>query len=116
MLVLDALKALCKKATAKDSPSGDISGVLHDMAENWPSGGSTAAIDNTLTKSGQAADAKAVGDALAEKVGTEEAATSAKLGLVKQAAAVLDAVAAPTQEEFNALLASLRAAGIIANT
>ena len=98
MLVLDALKALCKKATAKDSPSGDISGVLHDMAENWASGGSTAAIDNTLTKSGQ------------------EAATSAKLGLVKQAAAVLDAVAAPTQEEFNALLASLRAAGIIANT
>lgn len=116
MLILDALKALCKKATTKDSSSGDISGVLHDMAENWPSGGSSVAIDSTLTKSGQAADAKAVGDALAGKVGTGDAATSAKPGLVKQGAAVANAAAAPTQEEFNALLASLRAAGIIANS
>lgn len=42
------------------------------------------------------------------------AATTAVLGGVKQAAAVADAAAAPTQGEFNALLASLRAAGILA--
>ena len=35
-------------------------------------------------------------------------------GGVKQGAAVPDAAAAPTQEEFNALLKSLRDAGIIA--
>ena len=42
------------------------------------------------------------------------AATTETLGGVKQAAAVADAAAAPTQGEFNALLASLRAAGILA--
>lgn len=42
------------------------------------------------------------------------AATTEALGGVKQAAAVADAAAAPTQGEFNALLASLRAAGILA--
>lgn len=42
------------------------------------------------------------------------AATTSALGGVKMGAAVTDAAAAPTQEEFNALLASLRAAGIIA--
>lgn len=42
------------------------------------------------------------------------AATKEALGGVKQAAAVPDAAAAPTQEEFNALLAALRAAGILA--
>lgn len=45
---------------------------------------------------------------------TLPAATADVLGGVKQAAAVNDAAAAPTQEEFNALLAALRAAGIIA--
>ena len=42
------------------------------------------------------------------------AATTAALGGVKMAAAVADAAAAPTQTEFNALLTSLRAAGILA--
>ena len=45
---------------------------------------------------------------------TLPAATTSALGGVKQAAAVNDAAAAPTQEEYNALLASLRAAGILA--
>ena len=45
---------------------------------------------------------------------TLPAATTAALGGVKMAAAVADAAAAPTQGEFNALLASLRAAGILA--
>ena len=43
------------------------------------------------------------------------AATTKALGGVKQAAAVSDAAAAPTQEEFNALLQSLRDAGILAS-
>ena len=42
-------------------------------------------------------------------------ATTKALGGVKQAAAVSDAAAAPTQEEFNALLKSLRDAGILAS-
>ena len=41
-------------------------------------------------------------------------ATSKALGGVKQGVAVADAAAAPTKEEFNALLKSLRDAGIIA--
>lgn len=40
-------------------------------------------------------------------------ATTAVAGLVKQGVAVPNAVAAPTQAEFNALLASLRTAGVI---
>lgn len=43
-------------------------------------------------------------------------ATTSTAGLVKMAAAVPDAAAAPTKEEFNALLASLRAAGIVSPT
>ena len=46
---------------------------------------------------------------------TLPAAKTNVLGGVKQAAAVPDVAAAPTKEEFNALLASLRAAGILAN-
>ncbi|WP_278898472.1 head fiber protein [Roseburia hominis] len=46
---------------------------------------------------------------------TLPAATTTALGGVKQAAAVADVAAAPTMEEFNALLTSLRAAGILAS-
>ena len=46
---------------------------------------------------------------------TLPAATTAALGGVKQAAAVSDVAAAPTMKEFNSLLASLRAAGILAS-
>lgn len=41
-------------------------------------------------------------------------ATTAAAGVVKQAAAQADSAAAPTQAEFNGLLAKLRAAGILA--
>lgn len=47
---------------------------------------------------------------------TLPAATTGALGGVKMAAAVSDAAAAPTMEEFNSLLASLRAAGILASS
>ena len=46
---------------------------------------------------------------------TLPAATTAALGGVKQATAVSDVAAAPTMEEFNGLLASLRKAGILAS-
>ena len=42
------------------------------------------------------------------------AATTTIAGIVKQAAAVADVTNAPTAEEFNALLAALRTAGIMA--
>lgn len=44
---------------------------------------------------------------------TLPAATTETLGGVKMASAVSDVSAAPTQEEFNGLLASLRTAGIL---
>ncbi|CAI1023839.1 head fiber protein [Serratia proteamaculans] len=44
------------------------------------------------------------------------AATASVVGGVKQGAAVADAAAAPTQAEYNALLASLRTAGIISTS
>lgn len=44
---------------------------------------------------------------------TLPAATAETLGGVKMAGGVSDVSAAPTQEEFNALLASLRTAGIM---
>lgn len=47
---------------------------------------------------------------------TLPAATTSSLGGVKKGSAVANAAAAPTKEEFNALLASLRAAGIIASS
>lgn len=47
---------------------------------------------------------------------TLPAATTSALGGVKMAAAVLDAAAHPTMAEFNSLLASLRAAGILASS
>lgn len=47
---------------------------------------------------------------------TLPAATASALGGVKMAAAVADAAAAPTMGEFNGLLASLRAAGILASS
>ena len=47
---------------------------------------------------------------------TLPAATTSSLGGVKKGSAVANAAAAPTKEEFNALLASLRAAGILASS
>lgn len=51
--------------------------------------------------------------AWANVTGKPNATTSVR-GLVLQGAAVPNAAAAPTQAEFNALVAALRAAGIIA--
>ncbi|MFV4845171.1 head fiber protein [Edwardsiella tarda] len=43
------------------------------------------------------------------------AATPTVMGAVKQAAAIPDLTAAPTQADFNGLLAKLRAAGVMAS-
>lgn len=48
--------------------------------------------------------------------GEVTAATKEKLGGVKQAAAVADISSAPSQENFNGLLAALRTAGIMAQS
>lgn len=50
----------------------------------------------------------------AAAAGTFPAATTTARGTVKQGAAVANAVAAPTKAEFDALLTSLRNAGVIA--
>ena len=52
--------------------------------------------------------------ALADYVEKTDLATTETAGLVKQAAAVEDAESAPTKAEFNALLAALREAGVLA--
>lgn len=132
MTILNALKALYNKVTSKTASGGSIGAVVQELADNWPEGGgSTVVIDSTLSKIGQAADAKATGDALNGKAPATHThtasqitdlpaapgnATTAKAGLVKQAAAVADAVGEPpTKAEFDTLLAALRAAGIVAN-
>lgn len=131
MTILNALKALYNKVTSKTASGGSIGAVVQELADKWPEdGGSTVVIDSTLSKSGQAADAKATGDALNGKAPTTHThtasqitdlpaapgnATTAKAGLVKQAAAVEAAAGdTPTKAEFDGLLTALKSAGIMA--
>ena len=132
MSILNALTELYTKVVGSaPAPAGSIGDMIHQMAEKWPKAGASVTIDASLTKTGQAADAKATGDALNGKAPTTHThtasqitdlpaapgnATTSKAGLVKQAAAVEDAAGeAPTKAEFDALLAALRVAGIVAN-
>lgn len=133
MTILNALKTLYNKITSKSASGGSIGAVVQELADNWPeSSGSTVVIDNTLSKTGQAADAKATGDALNGKAPTTHThtasqitdlpaapgnATTAKAGLVKQAAAVAAAAGeSPTKAEFDSLLTALKNAGIMATS
>lgn len=89
-------------------------------------GGSSILIDKTLQNEGQAADAKAVGDALKNKAdfsaltsyvqtSTAESTYAKKTELPKKGVAVTDASGQEdAHTQLNALLASLRSAGIIA--
>ena len=132
MTILNALTELYTKVVGSaPAPAGSIGDMVHQMAEKWPEAGASVTIDASLTKTGQAADAKATGDALNGKAPATQThtasqitdlpaapgnATTAKAGLVKQAEAVADAVGeTPTKAEFDTLLAALRAAGIVAN-
>lgn len=133
MNILNALKALYHKITSKTASGGSIGAVVQELADNWPEGGgSTVVIDSTLSKSGQAADAKATGDALNGKAPATHThtasqitdlpaapgnATKATAGLVKQAEAVADAAGeSPTKAEFDGLLTALKNAGIMATS
>ena len=117
MQIIDALKTLHQKIASKAATSGSIAGVISELAQNWPaSSGGAVTIDASLSKTGQAADAKAVGDALAGKVANTAAATTATLWLVKQAASVAAATSeTPTKAEFDGLITALKNAGIMAN-
>ena len=131
MTILNALTELYTKVVGSaPAPAGSIGDMVHQMAEKWPKAGASVTIDASLTQTGQAADAKATGDALngkAPKAHTHTAsqitdlpaapgnATTAKAGLVKQAAAVAAAAGeTPTKAEFDGLLTALKNAGIMA--
>lgn len=132
MTILNALKALYNKVTSKTASGGSIGAVVQELADNWPEAGASVTIDASLTKTGQAADAKATGDALNGKAPATHThtagqitdlpaapgnATTAKAGLVKQAAAVAVAAGeAPTKAEFDSLLTALKNAGIMATS
>lgn len=118
MQIIDALKALHQKIASKAAKSVSIAGVINELAQNWPeSSGGSVTIDKTLTQTGQAADAKAVGDALSQKVSNTTAASVETLGLVKQAANVEEAAGeTATKAEFDALIKVLKDAGIMANS
>ena len=132
MTILNALTELYTNVVGSaPAPAGSIGDMVHQMAEKWPEAGASVTIDASLTKTGQAADAKATGDALNGKAPATHThtasqitdlpaapgnATTAYAGLVKPAAAVADAAGeSPTKAEFDTLLAALRAAGIVAN-
>lgn len=82
-------------------------------------------LDKTLAVEGKAADAKAVGDALKTKIGSDSLAPymktvdadkkyALKTELPQKGVAVADAGDADVKDKLNALLVSLRDAGIIA--
>ena len=130
MTILNALKALYNKVTSKTASGRSIGAVVQELADNWPEAGASVTIDASLTKTGQAADAKATGDVLNGKAPVTHThtasqitdlpaapgnATTAKAGLVKQAAAVEAAAGdTPTKAEFDGLLTALKSAGIMA--
>lgn len=130
MTILNALKALYNKVTSKTASGGSIGAVVQELADNWPEDGASVTIDASLTKTGQAADAKATGDALNGKAPATHThtasqitdlpaapgnATTATAGLVKQAEAVAAAAGdSPTKAEFDGLLTALKSAGIMA--
>ena len=96
---------------AQQNPDEVVEALLA-VIQASSSGGSTVTIDNTLTKTGQAADAKATGDkitALEERDTFTQMATQA------------DSTATGTDVDtlkidFNSLLGKLKTAGLMANS
>ena len=64
---------------------------------------------------GRNSAAKILSD-LADNWATGTVATASKAGMVKQGAYVADAASSPTKAEFNALVKSLKDAGIISSS
>lgn len=91
---------------ANQNPDEAVDAIVA-LLEGVSDGSSSVTVDNTLTKSGQAADAKVVGDKLKEKLSATKMPTQA------------DSTATGTdvdtlKTDFNSLLAKLKTAGLMA--
>ncbi len=116
----DEVGALPKTTTSLKNPhkiifSGAVTGEYDGSAEktfNIPS----VTLDKTLNVEGNAADSKAVGTAISSCLKSTDADKkyALKTELPKKGVAVADAGDADVKDKLNALLASLRTAGIIA--
>lgn len=116
----DEVGALPKTTTSLKNPhkiifSGAVTGEYDGSAEktfNIPS----VTLDKTLNVEGNAADAKAVGNAINSCLKSTDADKkyALKTELPKKGVAVDDAGDTDIKDKLNALLASLRTAGIIA--
>lgn len=110
----------------KYTPTKPSGGAVEECyIEDLPDGGGSTPGDNSITTSMLQANSVtnekiADGTIQASKLASGVIptipgnATKETPGLVKQAAAVGDVSAAPTQQDFNGLLAALRTANIIA--
>lgn len=121
-VVLGGIKAKTKTNETVEVAIDTTTGNLFVPA--YPTG-SGVELDKTLAVEGKAADAKAVGDALKTKIGADtltpymktvdaDKKYATKAELPKKGVAVADAGDADVKDKLNALLASLRTAGIIA--
>ena len=80
MTILNALTELYTKVVGSaPAPAGSIGDMVHQMAEKWPEAGASVTIDASLTKTGQAADAKATGDALNGKAPATHTHTASQI-------------------------------------
>lgn len=88
----------------------DISKLSEEIA-NLPSGGggSTVELDTTLTQSGKAADAKAVGDALANVTVSGSGWTTAQINLLDSMFSAIPWTTGAAGALADSLIASLRA-------
>ena len=120
--ILGGVKAKAKTNETVEVAIDTTTGKLFVPA--YPTGAG-AELDKTLAVEGKAADAKAVGDALKTKIGSDaltpymktvdaDKKYTLKTELPKKGVAVADAGDADVKDKLNALLASLRTAGIIA--
>ena len=120
--ILGGVKAKAKTNETVEVAIDTTTGKL--FVPSYPTGAG-AELDKTLTVEGKAADAKAVGDALKTKIGSDALAPymktvdadkkyALKTELPQKGVAVADAGDADVKDKLNALLVSLRTAGIIA--
>lgn len=119
---LGGVKAREKTSETVEVAIDTVTGKL--FVPPYPAGAGVE-LDKTLAVEGKAADAKAVGDALKTKIGADtltpymktvdaDKKYATKAELPKKGVAVADAGDADVKDKLNALLASLRTAGIIA--
>lgn len=96
---------------AQQNPDEAVEALLA-IIQASSGGGSTVTVDNTLTKSGQAADAKATGDKITALEGRStftQMATQADSTATGQDVDTL-------KTDFNSLLGKLKTAGLMANS